>query len=253
MFGVISGCVWEEPCLSSRQGWEDDSCCGQAAGLRGKASCGVFNLFHLGLQTWPWPSERLESRRRRSRTLCSHVQVGVWCALPVAPGPGAPAASWLWRAGLVPSLGQASPGSPEAEERGCSPWLCNCAIHLYLGVFNHSDQKAPPTLWSLRGHLTGTASPGSTRPPEQLHWPAVRPAPLGRGRGAPSAPRGRMPCRPGRFYIRLYYFYYHKTFPPDSSINTAFQLWLVLLGGGSKSVWAGARGLGEPPSVCPHE
>lgn len=98
--------------------------------------------------------------------------------------------SWLWRAGLVPSLGQARPVSPGGRGTRLQPVAVYYAIPLYSGVFNHSGQKAPPTLWSLRGCVTGTVSPGSTRPSAQLHWPAVRPAPLGRGRGTPSAPRG---------------------------------------------------------------
>lgn len=220
MFGVISGCGRNHALL--RAGMEDASCCGRAAGLRGKTSCGVFNLFHLRLQTRPWPSERLGSRRKWSRTLCSHVQAGVWvpCLWPLhpsrqlsGPGLGAPAAAGCGARAWSLPWGRPGRARPEAEERGRSPLLCY-AIHLYFGVFDHSGQKAPPTLWSLRGRLTGTVSPGSTRPSAQLHWPAVRPAPLGRGRGAPSAPRGWTPCHPGRFLHSTLLFLLSRDFPP---------------------------------------
>lgn len=182
-------------------------------------------------------------------------------ALPVAPAslppavsarPGGTSSSWLWRAGLVPSLGQARPGSPGGRGTRLQPVAVYYAIHLYFGVFNHSGQKAPPTLWSLQGRLTGTVSPGSTRPSAQLHWPAVRPAPLGRGHGAPSAPRGWMPCLPGRFLHSTLLFLLSQDFPPRLLNKHCFSA-LARFAGWRVKERVGWRGLGEPRSACPRE
>jgi len=136
---------------------------------------------------------------------------GSGCALPwplrpsrqlSRPSLGAPAAAWLWHAGLVPSLGQARPGSPERQRNEVAIRCCVLRYsHAFWGFLIIVTRKPlPPTLWSLPGCLTSMVSPGSTRPLEQLHWPAMRPAPFGGAFSAPSAPRGWTPCRTGALF-----------------------------------------------------
>uniref|UniRef100_A0A7N5JSL6 non-specific serine/threonine protein kinase n=1 Tax=Ailuropoda melanoleuca TaxID=9646 RepID=A0A7N5JSL6_AILME len=158
-----------------------------------------------GLQTWPWPSERLGSHRKRLRTLCSHVQLGV--RVRPACGPSVPPASCLrpaWGHQQQPGYGTLAwsplwgrPGRARPRGRGRrlqSVAVCY-AVHMHFGVFNHSDKKAPPSHpFVPSGHLPSTVSPGSTRPVEQLHWPAMRPAPSRRAFRAP-----RCHAAPGRF------------------------------------------------------
>lgn len=136
------------------------------------------------------------------------------------PSLGAPAATWLWHAGLVPSLGQARPGLPERQRKEVAIRCCVlCCSHAFWGFLIIVTRKPlPPTLLSLRAvslrwcpqvalvlWSSFTGPPCAQRPPE-----------------GPSGHPDAM-LHQGAFYIQLYYFYYYETFPPNS-INTAFQL-----------------------------
>lgn len=157
---------------------------------------------------------------------------GVWlpCLWPLhpsrqlsRPGPGAPAAAGCGARAWSLPWGRPGLSRPEAEERDCSPLLCIMLFPCILGFlitvarkpFPHfgpfggvSLGRCPQVVPLLRRSFTG---PLCTQ--HLLGGAAVHPPHLKAGRHATQ----------GAFYIRLYYFYYHKTFPPDSSINTAFQ------------------------------
>uniref|UniRef100_A0A673V346 non-specific serine/threonine protein kinase n=1 Tax=Suricata suricatta TaxID=37032 RepID=A0A673V346_SURSU len=122
-----SRCIREEPPRSTMgRPW----CCGRGtrhgasppsqARLGGKRLAGLFNLFHLALQTCPWPSERLDSHRKRSRTSPATCNWGPRRALPLHPSSQlSPAATCLGPAGAPGALGSdvlARPPHPAREQ-----------------------------------------------------------------------------------------------------------------------------------------
>ena len=206
-----SGCTGRSRALL--RGWEDRR-------PRGRGPARFSNLFHPGLQTRPWPSERLASHRKRLRTSRSHAP-----AAPVPPA-GCPGPAWPWHAGLVPSRGRPGRARPRGRGTTLQSVAVYHAIHVHLGVLLILVTRKPlPTpfcpfgaislRWCPRYHVSSQVASLARRSPSALR------------RGLRSTLRASRPdvvLHGGAFYIQLYYFYYYETFPPNSSINTAFQL-----------------------------
>lgn len=140
-----SGCTGRSHALL--RGWEDRR-------PRGRGPARFSNLFHPGLQTRPWPSERLASHRKRLRTSRSHAP-----AAPVPPA-GCPGPAWPWHAGLVPSRGRPGRARPRGRGTTLQSVAVYHAIHVHLGVLLIlvTRKPLPPPLLSLWGHPTSVVS-----------------------------------------------------------------------------------------------
>ena len=121
-------------------------------------------------------------------------------------------------------------GWHQARPRGRGTMLQSVAvyyaIHVHLGVLLILVTRKPLSTpfcpfgaislrWCPRYHVSSGAASLAGRGPSALR------------RGLRSTLRASRPdvvLHGGAFYIQLYYFYYYETFPPNSSINTAFQL-----------------------------